>query len=79
MLFFLQGFIIQKSESKAASAGDESALLTYSEFHPMLFAQHAHLPHLAFESFNKCVDEFFSKLGSQKLDMKVLQQVRLRQ
>ena len=51
-------------------------LLTYQEFHPMLFRQHEQQPHAEFESFNKCVDEFFSKLGSQKLDMKVLQQVR---
>ena len=82
-IYCVQGYIIQKREAKAtgktaadgASANDDDALLTYSEFHPMLFAQHAHLPHVTFASFNKCVDEFFSKLGSQKLDMKVLQQV----
>ena len=53
-------------------------LLTYQEFHPMLYKQHEHMPYLEFDTFNKCIDEFFSKIGSQKLDMKVIQQVGLR-
>ena len=52
-------------------------LLTYQEFHPMLFKQHESQPYIEFESFDKAVDEFFSKLGSQKLDMKALQQVNI--
>ena len=42
----------------------------------MLFKQHESQPYMEFESFDKSVDEFFSKLGSQKLDMKALQQVK---
>ncbi|XP_049595496.1 ribosome quality control complex subunit NEMF [Syngnathus scovelli] len=71
-----KGFIIQKSEKKASltSAKASEELLTYDEFHPFLFAQHLKSPYLEFESFNKAVDEFFSKMESQKIDMKALQQ-----
>uniref|UniRef100_A0A7N8XT63 Ribosome quality control complex subunit NEMF n=1 Tax=Mastacembelus armatus TaxID=205130 RepID=A0A7N8XT63_9TELE len=46
----------------------------YDEFHPFLFAQHTKSPYLEFDSFDKAVDEFFSKIESQKIDMKALQQ-----
>lgn len=47
----------------------------YEEFHPMLFKQFENKPHSIFDNFNKSVDEFFSQIESQKLDMKALQQV----
>uniref|UniRef100_A0A3B4BG98 Ribosome quality control complex subunit NEMF n=1 Tax=Periophthalmus magnuspinnatus TaxID=409849 RepID=A0A3B4BG98_9GOBI len=46
----------------------------YDEFHPFLFSQQRQSPHLEFESFDKAVDEFFSKMESQRIDMKALQQ-----
>ncbi|XP_051723834.1 ribosome quality control complex subunit NEMF-like [Ctenopharyngodon idella] len=71
-----RGFIIQNSEKKPSMCPDqaEEELLTYEEFHPFLFCQHAKSRYVEFESFNKAVDEFFSKMESQKLDMKALQQ-----
>ncbi|XP_034530781.1 nuclear export mediator factor Nemf-like isoform X2 [Notolabrus celidotus] len=71
-----KGFIIQKSEKKPSlTPGKPSEeLLTYDEFHPFLFAQHAKSPYLEFDTFDKAVDEFFSKMESQKIDMKALQQ-----
>lgn len=71
-----KGYIIQKSEKKPSlTPGKPSEeLLTYDEFHPFLFAQHAKSPYLEFDSFDKAVDEFFSKMESQKIDMKALQQ-----
>ncbi|XP_070697951.1 ribosome quality control complex subunit NEMF [Pempheris klunzingeri] len=71
-----KGFIIQKSEKKPSlTPGKPSEeLLTYDEFHPFLFAQNAKSPYLEFDSFDKAVDEFFSKMESQKIDMKALQQ-----
>ncbi|XP_061172941.1 ribosome quality control complex subunit NEMF-like [Saccostrea echinata] len=70
-----QGVIIQKKERRAAvKDGEQAELLTYEEFHPMLFKQFENKPHCMFDNFNKSVDEFFSQLESQKLDMKVLQQ-----
>uniref|UniRef100_A0A665WB33 Ribosome quality control complex subunit NEMF n=1 Tax=Echeneis naucrates TaxID=173247 RepID=A0A665WB33_ECHNA len=71
-----KGYIIQKSEKKPSlTAGKPSEeLLTYDEFHPFLFTQHSKSPYLEFDTFDKAVDEFFSKMESQKIDMKALQQ-----
>ncbi|XP_048732715.1 ribosome quality control complex subunit NEMF-like [Ostrea edulis] len=70
-----QGVIIQKKEKRVTfKDGESSELLTYEEFHPMLFKQFENKPHCMFENYNKSVDEFFSQLESQKLDMKALQQ-----
>lgn len=70
------GYIIQKSEKKPSLTPGKpnEELLTYDEFHPFLFAQNAKSPYLEFESFDKAVDEFFSKMESQRIDMKALQQ-----
>uniref|UniRef100_A0A4W4EP09 Ribosome quality control complex subunit NEMF n=1 Tax=Electrophorus electricus TaxID=8005 RepID=A0A4W4EP09_ELEEL len=71
-----KGYIIQKTEKKPSMTPDKphEELLTYEEFHPFLFAQHSKSPYVEFESFDKAVDEFFSKMESQKIDMKALQQ-----
>uniref|UniRef100_A0AAR2M3I4 NFACT RNA-binding domain-containing protein n=1 Tax=Pygocentrus nattereri TaxID=42514 RepID=A0AAR2M3I4_PYGNA len=71
-----KGYIIQKTEKKPSMTPDKphEELLTYEEFHPFLFAQHSSNPYIELESFNKAVDEFFSKMESQKIDMKALQQ-----
>ncbi|XP_028293411.1 ribosome quality control complex subunit NEMF isoform X2 [Gouania willdenowi] len=70
------GYIIQKSEKKPSLTADKPAeeLLTYDEFHPFLFVQHLKSSYLGFDTFDKAVDEFFSKMESQKIDMKALQQ-----
>uniref|UniRef100_A0A8C4PK77 Ribosome quality control complex subunit NEMF n=1 Tax=Equus asinus asinus TaxID=83772 RepID=A0A8C4PK77_EQUAS len=49
-------------------------ILTYEEFHPFLFSQHSQCPYIEFESFDKAVDEFYSKIEGQKIDLKALQQ-----
>ncbi|XP_033735846.1 nuclear export mediator factor Nemf-like [Pecten maximus] len=70
-----KGIIVQKKEKRVAvKEGESQELLTYEEFHPMLFKQFEHKPVCELASFNKAVDEFFSKQESQKLDMKSLQQ-----
>ncbi|XP_008309314.1 ribosome quality control complex subunit NEMF [Cynoglossus semilaevis] len=71
-----KGYVIQKCEKKpCVTPGKPSEeLLTYDEFHPFLFAQHVKSHYLEFDSFDKAVDEFFSKMESQKIDMKALQQ-----
>uniref|UniRef100_A0A8C6XG73 Ribosome quality control complex subunit NEMF n=1 Tax=Naja naja TaxID=35670 RepID=A0A8C6XG73_NAJNA len=70
------GYIIQKREKKPSLQPNKSPeeILTYEEFHPFLFSQHSKCPYVEFESFNKAVDEFYSKLESQKIDLKALQQ-----
>ncbi|XP_069493509.1 ribosome quality control complex subunit NEMF isoform X2 [Ambystoma mexicanum] len=71
-----QGYIIQKREKKPSLLPDNPTddILTYEEFHPFLFAQHSRCPHVEFETFNKAVDEFYSKLEGQKIDLKALHQ-----
>ncbi|XP_078262175.1 ribosome quality control complex subunit NEMF isoform X1 [Rhinoraja longicauda] len=71
-----QGYIIRKRESKPSldPTKPPEELLTYEEFHPFLFAQHANSSSIEFESFDKAVDEFYSKIESQKIDIKALQQ-----
>ncbi|XP_071510699.1 ribosome quality control complex subunit NEMF-like [Diadema antillarum] len=73
-----KGYIIQKREKKPKASEDapDAELLTYSEFHPFLFKQHESQPYKEFDTFDQAVDEFFSQMESQKLDMKVLQQER---
>ncbi|ORX93174.1 DUF814-domain-containing protein [Basidiobolus meristosporus CBS 931.73] len=75
-----KGYIIQKkhdtngSRLPDQSTNDEPALETYEEFHPFLFEQHSKTSHREFPSFDKAVDEFFSALESQKIDLKARQQ-----
>ncbi|XP_061468595.1 ribosome quality control complex subunit NEMF [Rhineura floridana] len=71
-----KGYIIQKREKKPSLEPTKPAeeILTYEEFHPLLFSQHKKCPCVEFESFNKAVDEFYSKLEGQKIDLKALHQ-----
>jgi len=75
-----KGFVIQKREKRGQVASSEyfnvsPELVTNQEFHPMLYKQHEDQPFLELPGFNQAVDEFFSKLESQKLDLKVVHQV----
>ncbi|KAK1158708.1 hypothetical protein AOXY_G22440 [Acipenser oxyrinchus oxyrinchus] len=71
-----KGYIIQKREKKPSLDLDKPPedLLTYEEFHPFYFAQHSKSPCVEFDSFDKAVDEFYSKMESQKIDVKALHQ-----
>ncbi|XP_012519207.1 PREDICTED: nuclear export mediator factor NEMF [Propithecus coquereli] len=71
-----KGYIIQKREIKPSLEIDKPVedILTYEEFHPFLFSQHSQCPYIEFESFDKAVDEFYSKIEGQKIDLKALQQ-----
>lgn len=73
-----QGYIVQKKEERPSQDQSSEKEYFYSnqEFHPMLFQQHTDLPHQEFDSFNTAVDEFFSSLESQKLELRALQQER---
>lgn len=60
-----KGFILQKVDGE---------LVTNTEFHPFKFRQHEDMTLKEFDTFNAAVDEFFSQMESQKIDMKVAQQ-----
>lgn len=69
-----KGYITQKKETRPdPEGGPATFLLTSQEFHPMLFAQHRELPHAEHDTFDRAVDEFFSTLEGQKIDMKTVQ------
>ncbi|XP_056400959.1 ribosome quality control complex subunit NEMF [Hyla sarda] len=71
-----KGYIIQKREKKPSLEPDKPTeeILTYEEFHPFLFTQYVNCPYVEFDTFDKAVDEFYSKLEGQKIDLKALQQ-----
>lgn len=67
-----KGYIIQKREKRPK---EEEEFFTNQEFHPMIFEQHKDRPFLEYDNFDKAVDEFFSNMESQKIDVKGVQQV----
>jgi predicted ribosome quality control (RQC) complex YloA/Tae2 family protein len=71
-----KGYIIQKKEKRPLPDGGEEDFFSNQEFHPMVFEQHAVLAVREFPSFDMAVDEFFSSLESQKIDMRAIQQER---
>ncbi|XP_059480083.1 ribosome quality control complex subunit NEMF homolog [Neocloeon triangulifer] len=68
-----KGYVIQKKEAKVHEEGE---ILTNVEFHSMLFKQNEGRPYKEFPSFDAAVDEFFSSLEGQKIELKALQQER---
>ncbi|XP_013135728.1 PREDICTED: nuclear export mediator factor NEMF homolog isoform X3 [Papilio polytes] len=71
-----QGYIIQRREERPAAEGEAKFLLTNQEFHPELFAQYNNQPFVQLDTFDRAVDEFFSALEGQKIDMKTVQMER---
>lgn len=71
-----KGYIIQKQEEKISTEPSAEKEYFYSnqEFHPRLFAQHVSSPHKEFDSFNAAIDEFFSSVESQKIELRAIQQ-----
>lgn len=72
-----KGVIIQKRELKPTPENQEPEYFYHNiEYHPFLFHQHKDMPHKEFESFDQAVDEFYSTLEGQKIDVKTMQQER---
>ncbi|XP_043526724.1 nuclear export mediator factor NEMF homolog isoform X2 [Frieseomelitta varia] len=71
-----KGYIIQKKELKPTADNKEDFIYTNIEFHPFLFEQYKNYPYKEFDSFDVAVDEYFSTMEGQKLDLKALQQER---
>ncbi|KAF9213412.1 hypothetical protein BGZ59_005383 [Podila verticillata] len=66
-----KGYIIlQQHKKKNPEDNEEQELITYDEFQPYLFSQHEDKPLKEFESFDAAVDEFFSAIESQRLEIK---------
>ncbi|KAJ6638742.1 Ribosome quality control complex subunit NEMF like [Pseudolycoriella hygida] len=72
-----KGVIIQKRELKPSQDNKEMEYFYHNiEYHPFLFHQHKDMPHKEFDSFDMAVDEFYSTLEGQKIDVKTMQQER---
>ncbi|XP_050663996.1 ribosome quality control complex subunit NEMF homolog isoform X1 [Leptidea sinapis] len=69
-----KGYIIQKREDRPIpEGGGADYLLTNQEFHPLLFAQYKSHHHTEYETYDRAVDEFYSALEGQKIDLKTIQ------
>ncbi|XP_055903614.1 ribosome quality control complex subunit NEMF homolog [Eupeodes corollae] len=72
-----KGYLIQKKEAKPTEAGEPQEFLYQNiEYHPYKFEQFNGQPCAEHESFMFAVDEFYSTLEGQKIDMKTLHQER---
>lgn len=73
-----KGFILQKKEEKPQTEDNKEIEHYYQnvEYHPYNFCQFEGQPVAEFETFMLAVDEFYSTLESQKIDMKTLHQER---
>lgn len=67
------GIITCKTE-KRLEGGSEVECQVYQEFHPFKFLQLMDVPLIESPSFMRSVDEFYSKLESQKLDSNIVEQ-----
>uniref|UniRef100_A0A182P3X4 NFACT RNA-binding domain-containing protein n=1 Tax=Anopheles epiroticus TaxID=199890 RepID=A0A182P3X4_9DIPT len=71
------GYIIQKKEVKPTKEGEkEEYYFTNLEYQPYMYNQYQGEPFKEFDSFTTAVDEFYSSLESQKIDLKAFAQER---
>lgn len=70
------GYIIQKSEMKPATieGAEPEEFLFNVEYHPILFEQFRDFKFKEFPKFDSAVDEFYSTMIGQKIDLKTYQQ-----
>ncbi|XP_058812373.1 ribosome quality control complex subunit NEMF homolog [Topomyia yanbarensis] len=72
-----KGYIIQKKDLKPAKEGEpQEFYFTNLEYHPYLYNQYKDDPVQEFSSFTAAVDEFYSTLEGQKIDLKAFAQER---
>ncbi|KAI9483824.1 MAG: fibronectin-binding protein A N-terminus-domain-containing protein [Benjaminiella poitrasii] len=65
-----EGFIVLLDDKKNQKTEDKEKIEIYDEFHPYLYKQFENRAYKKFETFDKAVDEFFSAIESQKLELK---------
>lgn len=68
-----KGFIIQKKDIKPKLNGGEEYFFTNLEFHPFPYRQFEKEHIKEFPTFLQAVDDFFSTLEGQKIDLKTLE------
>ncbi|CAO3636146.1 unnamed protein product [Cunninghamella echinulata] len=69
------GYIILLDQPLSKKEDEESKEIDiYDEFHPYLYNQHKSKKYLEYSTFDGAVDEFYSAIESQKLEMKARNQ-----
>ncbi|CEG84016.1 hypothetical protein RMATCC62417_17873 [Rhizopus microsporus] len=68
-----KGYIILMDD-KRSSDDKEDAMEIYDEFHPFLYKQFTHRKFKEYPTFDMAVDEFFSSIEAQKLELKTRKQ-----
>ncbi|CAO3676869.1 hypothetical protein G6F70_002223 [Rhizopus microsporus] len=68
-----RGYIILMDDKKP-SDDKEDAMEIYDEFHPFLYKQFTHRKFKEYPTFDMAVDEFFSSIEAQKLELKTRKQ-----
>ncbi|ORY93012.1 fibronectin-binding protein A N-terminus-domain-containing protein [Syncephalastrum racemosum] len=72
-----KGYIVLLDDTKKVSKeGEEDAeeMEIYDEFHPYLYKQHASRKYKEFPTFDAAVDEFYSAIEAQKIELKARNQ-----
>ena len=57
--------------------GGEEEFASFIEFHPYLLRQHEDKPLIEFATFDRAIDEFFSKLGGFSIQIFGLKSFRI--
>lgn len=70
------GYLIQKKELKPTQDGTDEYYFANIEFQPYLYNQYKNEPVKEFPTFLQAVDEFYSSIESQRIDLKSFQQER---
>ncbi|KAF8767801.1 Nuclear export mediator factor Nemf like protein [Argiope bruennichi] len=65
-----EGYVIHKVEKNNK---DGKEIITNIEFHPFLFHQYQDQKYTHYPSFDKAVDQYFSNMEGQKIDLKAFQ------
>ncbi|KAI8988444.1 fibronectin-binding protein A N-terminus-domain-containing protein [Mycotypha africana] len=69
-----RGYIILLDDKHKPKVEGSEEVEIYDEFHPFLYKQFENRKYKEFDTFDKAVDEFFSAIESQKLEMKARRQ-----
>ncbi|KAI9260165.1 fibronectin-binding protein A N-terminus-domain-containing protein [Sporodiniella umbellata] len=70
-----KGYIVLLDDPKEKKNDtDEEVMEIYDEFHPHLYKQFNKRKYKEFDTFDKAVDEFFSSIEAQKLELKTRRQ-----
>ncbi|KAF7728253.1 hypothetical protein EC973_006534 [Apophysomyces ossiformis] len=69
-----KGYIVLMDEEKQPQKKEGDKLDIYDEFHPFLYQQHASRKYIEYETFDAAVDQFFSAIEAQKLELKARNQ-----